>query len=396
MAGGAARGGAAGGGGPREGALTVRDIRLDGHPVWEGERDGQEGVLSIRGPSGEVDAGFACAAEPPEEEPSWIVGWEPLLDAREDLVHHMDIFLCHRSVTEHWNLDDKYVCATDAFMVNHLEVVRPGRSPGGVGASVVQAVRDAKRGKRTERQLSGCSKLALAYDKGAGRYMLPEGFGYEVGPGTASDHRFVLQNHYLVPPQWGNRGARDSSGMRLFLTRERPQHVVSGFSMNDFGLRIPPEQPEFHYKFEEGAGVLLRSPLANDLNLAGGGGVRFVAVHLHTHNMARRVWIDHMRDGVKIGEVARNDEYAGYGPDQTFFDVLDPTAPLFQIGDGLVLNCVYNSTGVPKPTPYGVSHGTEMCAAFLVYADHNTSAVPRFGNMPSIQTKPRRSDFFLP
>ena len=378
--------------------MRSRDIRMDNQPVWVGEREGREGLLNIRGPSGEIDAGFACTAEPPEEEPSWIVGWEPILDAShgEDVVHHADIFLCHRSVTEHWNLDDAYVCSTDAFMVNHFEVVRPGRPPRGAGASVVQAMRDANRGKRTERQLSGCSKLVLAYDKGAGRYMLPEGFGYAIGPGTASDHRFVLQNHFLVPQQWGDRGVQDSSGIRLFLTSQRPQHVVAGVTLNDFGLEIPPEQPEFHYKFKEDAGVLLRSPLANDLKLAGGGGVRFVAVHLHAHNMARRLWIDHLRDDVKIGEIGRNDEYVGYGPDQTFFDVLDPTAPLFQIGDSLVLNCVYNSTGVPKLTTYGVSHGTEMCAAFLVYADHNTSVVSRFGNMPSIQTKPRRSALFLP
>ena len=357
-----------------------------------GEREGRRGVLHISGPTGETDAGFSCVAQPIEEGPAWIVGWEPLIDAThgEDVVHHMDVFLCHRSVTEKWDLGDADVCSTDAFMLNYLETIRPGRPKKGVGSEVTRAMRDARR-KPTKNQLSGCN-LFLAYDKGAVRYMLPEGYGFEIGPGTASEHRIVLQNHFLVPSGWGSRGVRDSSGMRLFLTDKRPDHIVAGFAMNDFGLQIPPSLPAYHYSFEMSAGILLRSPLVYDLKSPENGkGVRFVAAHLHAHNLARRMWIDHMRGGVKVGEVARIDEYSGYGPDQTFFHVLNPSAPLFEVGDGLVVNCVFNSTEILDTTQYGVSHGTEMCAAFVVYAYHDTSALPRYGNMPSVWTQPGRS-----
>ena len=78
------------------------------------------------------------------------------------------------------------------------------------------------------------------------------------------------------------------------------------------------------------------------------GHKRCVHVHFnvrerhHMHGAGREIWVDHLRGAEKLGEYGRKMAYAGYGPDQTFFDLppADAARP-FRPGDTLRLTLDY-------------------------------------------------------
>ena len=354
-------------------ARCWRDCTIDGVPVWAGERDGRRGVLDIEGPSGVRDAGFACRAMPMNlAADHWITGFAPLYDRERDLVHHMDIFLCDREVERYHRLDDPEVCSQDKFM--------PQDAPDGLSGAAM-LVYGMLNPQAPAARAHSCHQVALVFDKDAEAYHIPAGKGIKVGPNTAESHVVVIQNHYLVPPGFDHdAGLLDSSGMRVFLTTEPPGEDVGLFALNDFSLAVPPRRPRHRHTYTMAADRLAAVLAAEFATV---GEVRLVAAHLHMHGAGREIWVDHLRGAEKLGEYGRKMAYTGYGPDQTFFDLppADAARP-FRPGDTLRLTCVFENAG-ETTIKYGVSHGTEMCAAIFLYAPHLPGSEHPRNNMVS-------------
>jgi hypothetical protein len=48
-------------------------------------------------------------------------------------------------------------------------------------------------------------------------------------------------------------------------------------------------------------------------------GLRFFATHLHAHSFGRQLWVEHLRNGVVVGEFGHIAEFKGYGASQVWF-----------------------------------------------------------------------------
>jgi dopamine beta-monooxygenase len=298
-------------------------------------------IITLRGYSGNLDAGFRCHAFDLREAFTTdvhITDITPYISTvgTEESVHHMDIFTCKpaieglfpRDVTERndW-------CGAEKFITND----------------------------------HACQQMIWAYDRGARRFTYPDDVGIRLGPSTGTTH-LMLQIHYLLPLNYKvgkGAGIMDESGFDLAFTAPRrlDTHLI-GFL--DMGLLLPPRTKS--YKFS----VHLSS--ADLALLVGPDFVRFgevqpFAAHLHAHDHAKAVWLDHYRGGEKIGEYASVDPFHGYGPDQSFIHVPKGSPPL-RPGDSLTFTCMFDTSAVDHKTVYGVSWGDEMCAPLILYYPH--------------------------
>ena len=112
------------------------------------------------------------------------------------------------------------------------------------------------------------------------------------------------------------------------------------------------------------------------------GSIQPVAMHLHGHNRLKQIWVDHLRgEGEsleKIGEYGRIDEYHSHGRGQEWMVLpeADRQRP-FLPGDMMRVHCIVHTMDIPPVKngginiPYGVQHDTEMCAALMMYKNHD-------------------------
>ena len=73
----------------------------------------------------------------------------------------------------------------------------------------------------------------------------------------------------------------------------------------DYGLSIPGNDPNWHFKFNCHGDVLARmlsKDLEKEKTKVAHEGVTFFATHLHTHSNGRKLWVDHEREGKVIGK----------------------------------------------------------------------------------------------
>eukprot|EP00039_Didymoeca_costata_P030812 m.31475 g.31475 ORF g.31475 m.31475 type:complete len:427 (-) comp8322_c0_seq1:92-1372(-) len=266
---------------------------------------------------------------------SQIIGYDPLIDTPEglDLIHHIDLFMCDDSLADQFFTPQN--CGSFSMFMHS--------------------------------QKGPCYQLQFAYDRGASGFRLPAEAGFELGPRTPISH-LLLQIHYLLPKEKLSRTKKyiDTSGIRLYLTPDVRQFSAASMALLDYGVLIPPNNPSYHFEFECDESYL-SDIIAKDI--VNQTGVTFFGTHLHAHSRGKKLWVSHIRAGKEIGRFGDNQDYKGYGESQSY--VFYQAKSEFRQGDSLQGHCIFNTSGKSQITPYGVTHGTEMCAFVLFYYPAN-------------------------
>jgi len=282
----------------------------------------------------------------------------PGLNFDNSVVHHMSLFLCTEDESKNGNIGR---CEEGPKPVMpHDSMHRP------------------------------CYRMAYTYDRDAIAFEFPKDVGVRVGAGTPYT-RIVQEWHYLLPKK-GLQGKKftDRSQFKVTLTNKLRKHNAAILAMMNMAMTIPPGEKSHHWKYECGA-KQIKLMLKNDLEKY--GKVTPFAVHLHSHNRGKKLWLEHHRNGKKIGEFGRFPKYTGYGPDESWMHLeksynSPKTNPLFkpgtppgkpghqiQAGDALQVHCVFDTSDKKTPTLYGTNHGEEMCGHILMYYPHDWTRV---------------------
>jgi hypothetical protein len=200
-----------------------------------------------------------------------------------------------------------------------------------------------------------CSEVILIYDRGAGRFDLPEDIGVRIGAGRGAGWpapspypTLVLEVHYLpslLPPgSVPSGGVLDNSGIRLLVTPDLRRWDAVLFGISDETLRLPPgRRSTAAYTCPAD---FFAHQLAPSLRRAGGE-LGLFAYHLHAHSLAVDVSLElvrgaawpgalsfpssptlpsppspYSRADVRAGAtevVGHLDPFRGYGEDQSVF-----------------------------------------------------------------------------
>jgi hypothetical protein len=261
-------------------------------PTLVGKAAGKEEIIDLQSQSGHYDAGFVCKVFSVNEilgpihsqRDSHLVRVKPVVTELENygsIVHHMDIFTCQDTVVPESSLLKTRVersnwCSNDKFLD------------------------------------TSCKQVIWVYDRGADMFEFPKEAGILFGPNSGFTH-LLLQIHYLLPEKYmintgvGLRGVSeseskspykkgllDSSGFEMiFDTKLRPNDS-SIFGFLDLSINVPPNT--YKYVFKNHVDSLnLAKMIAPDLLQY--GYVKPFAVHLHAHNYAKSVKLEHYRNG---------------------------------------------------------------------------------------------------
>ena len=215
---------------------------------------------------------------------------------------------------------------------------------------------------------SPCLEVAWAYDKGAGAFTYPSGFGYKVGKGTAFD-LFLTQVHYLYPKNKPIKMWNDDTGAIMQLDPYRPSVVDAGvLTIMKTSMVLKPGQDEtvVHYSIGPENQVYanhLKDDFANDDQE--NFGVTLLAAHLHAHNLAKKFKLSVESPSGHRNVVKYIDNYGGYGKDQDFF-VLANRARVHR-EDRIVIECTFDTSQIKQQVKYGTNHDEEMCGPILMY-----------------------------
>ena len=215
---------------------------------------------------------------------------------------------------------------------------------------------------------SPCLEIAWAYDKGAGAFTYPSGFGYKVGKGTAFD-LFLTQVHYLYPKNKPIKMWNDDTGAIMQLDPYRPSVVDAGvLTIMKTSMVLKPGRDEtvVHYSIGPENQVYanhLKDDFANDDQE--NFGVTLLAAHLHAHNLAKKFKLSVESPSGHRNVVKYIDNYGGYGKDQDFF-VLANRARVHR-EDRIVIECTFDTSQIKQQVKYGTNHDEEMCGPILMY-----------------------------
>ncbi|KAL9970009.1 hypothetical protein ACROYT_G022312 [Oculina patagonica] len=221
-------------------------------------------------------------------------------------------------------------------------------------------------------------KIVAVWGTGGEAFYYPQTAGYPVGA-TDSPSGYLLEMHYDNPE--GIEGRKDSSGVRFYYTsklRSYDAGVLSvGESVTPY-MVIPPKQKSWltvGYCPKECTQEYFKSTTLPEK------GIKVFAAFLHTHLQGRAIWTKHIRNGVELPEIARDDNY-----DFNFQDIQALREEVhIRPGDDLIHYCKYQTMDRDKIVEGGLATRQEMCLDFLYY-------YPRIANVSghctSIQYKP--------
>jgi len=306
--------------------------------------------------------------------PSQIVEFHPKVTRHKgitfdnSIVHHMDLFLCTAEAQQ--------------YPTETIETPSMGGD-------------------------TACDAMPWAYDRDGKALVLPDHVGVSIGKGTPYT-RLAFEWHYLLNKDGDlfnvYKDFTDHSGVDLVLTPDIRQHSTSTFGMMNMDMALPPGREHFEYVMTT-AKNKVGSLLQHDFKMY--NTLKPIAVHLHMHNHGRKARWDHLREGHKIGEFGRIDQYKGWGTDQSFFMIADKGVrnqkqtrqeakrghfdwkgenTELKEGDSLRMHCVFdtrckyatplhdpNCEKASAPIDYGLSHGKEMCGFLMMYYPHDPS-----------------------
>ncbi|XP_045209562.2 dopamine beta-hydroxylase-like [Mercenaria mercenaria] len=272
-------------------------------------------------PAKETTYWWYTAKLPPLKKKHHIIKYEGIIQAgHENLVHHMEVFHCEVAANE---------------------IIRFFNGPG------------LAEGKPPE--LESCRKVIGAWAMGASAMVLPEEAGFPLG-GPNYSRYVLLEVHYNNPDMVA--GMVDASGIRFYVTSSLRRHDAG---IMELGLEytnkmaIPPRQEIFPltgYCIEECTKVSLPAE-----------GIYIYASQLHTHLTGRSVYTKHVRNGVELPELNRDDHYSPH-----FQEIRRLPVPVRILpGDALITTCEDRTTERDNATIGGFAITDEMCVNYVHY-----------------------------
>ncbi|KAL9974729.1 hypothetical protein ACROYT_G011808 [Oculina patagonica] len=193
---------------------------------------------------------------------------------------------------------------------------------------------------------------------GGQSFYFPEHVGFSIGE-QDSPKIAILEIHYDNYEQ--KAGIVDSSGFRFHYTSQLRKYqaamISAGWSVST-SLVIPPNQANW-----ETEGYCVEECTAEGLkgSTLPGGGIRIFASFLHTHLAGHAAYTRHVRKGVELPEIIRDDHY-----DFNFQEYQIPSKEITVMpGDSLITVCNYRSED--KMIQGGLGTNEEMCQSYLFY-----------------------------
>ncbi|XP_064605912.1 DBH-like monooxygenase protein 1 [Liolophura sinensis] len=180
-----------------------------------------------------------------------------------------------------------------------------------------------------------CNAVLLAWSIGGGVHELPSHVGIPFGV-PDDPTLIVMETHYDNPSN--HAGIRDSSGLRLILTPELRQY--------DAGV------------FQTGTVVSGRQSMVNRTE-----GIHSIGVIFHSHLLGRGIRLRHFRNGRELELIAEDKTYDFNLQVLRYLKEERLVLP----GDGLITECVYNSSQIATVTFGGLRTVQEMCLSFVLY-----------------------------
>ena len=183
----------------------------------------------------------------------------------------------------------------------------------------------------------------------------PEEAGLPVGGANFSRY-LMLEVHYNNPELLKNQV--DSSGIRLYYSKKLRKYDAAileiGLEYTDKNS-IPPEQNQFD----------LMGYCTSECTWASlpPSGITIFASQLHTHLTGKRVWTRHIRGGVELDELNRDNHYSPH-----FQEIRKLKKPVHVLpGDALINVCRYDTSSRSNITLGGFSISEEMCVNYIHY-----------------------------
>jgi len=253
---------------------------------------------------------------------------EPVIQAdHEGVVHHMLLYECSDTFPDHH--------------LNYTGHCYASNMPPAVKECTGQAV-------------------MAAWAIGGKEFYYPENAGFPLGRAD-SPKIVILEIHYDNPK--GQEGLKDSSGLRIYHTKQLRQYDAGVLAVGanvDGRMIIPPRQRDWQTNGFCTKDCTMKR--FKDTKLPNGG-INIFAVLLHTHLAGRKTWLRHIRDGVELPEIVRDDHY-----DFNFQEYHSLRNEVYvKPGDSMINVCIYNTEDRATATPGGPSTTDEMCLSFIMY-----------------------------
>ncbi|XP_060594958.1 dopamine beta-hydroxylase-like [Ruditapes philippinarum] len=291
------------------------------HPEPEDTWTFEVTAPNIEVPATETTYWWYVATLPPLTKKHHIIKYEGVIQSgHENLVHHMEVFHCE---------------------VKANEIIRFFNGPG------------LAEGKPPE--LEACRKVIGAWAMGATAMVLPEEAGFPLG-GADFSRYVLLEVHYNNPDKVA--GMIDASGIRFYVTSSL-RHYDAGIM--ELGLEytnkmaIPPRQDNFSL-----TGYCIAECTKKGLPPEG---IFIYASQLHTHLTGRRVYTKHVRNGVELPELNRDNHYSPH-----FQEIRRLSTPVKILpGDALITTCEDRTTDRENATIGGFAITDEMCVNYVHY-----------------------------
>jgi len=216
------------------------------------------------------------------------------------------------------------------------------------------------------------STLVASHDRGAGAYVLPQGYG------IYANDPITLQYHYLFPKCWDHqkKSMMENTGMDLFITTTAtryPAALIGALNRNMF-VQQGQGPVDVVTSFDP---VRLQSTLFPSLKATGEAtrtgsmtedGPELLAVHLHTHDLTQSKFFQIKNaDGSLLFRSQK--EKGGYGlKEQSFINIADEGWPQLKLkpGQKLQQHCLMDTDHLDHTVRFGLDWGDEMCAPLLI------------------------------
>ena len=207
--------------------------------------------------------------------------------------------------------------------------------------------------------LENCAKVMAAWAMGAPPLVFPEEAGQPIGhvEGEPPFSQWVmLEVHYNNPEM--KQGVIDSSGVELVITDKLRRYdagtIETGLIYTP-RMALPPNMAIFRL---EGfcTSECTHEAIPEE-------GIKFFASQLHTHLTGQRAYTKHIREGVELAEINRDNHYSPHFQEIRML----PEEIVFLPGDEMITVCEDTTVDREKVTLGGFAISDEMCVNYLHY-----------------------------
>lgn len=194
-----------------------------------------------------------------------------------------------------------------------------------------------------------CSQVLWAWTPGMGSFSLPTQAGFRVS--MSGFQYVVIQTHYTNPEAVNDVDTSIYSFTLTPVIRPFDAGVMQFGDPYVSAVSIPPLTPLAQYEFS--CSVACTSTWPWNITVFGD--------FLHMHQLGTRMYSTHWQGSNYVGYLNDVDFY-NYEFQQTTI-----MNKVIQVGDRINTHCIYNTSDVTTPTPFGLASSSEMCIEFVFY-----------------------------